>query len=136
MSKCKSRGEVVVGTLSGVFSNVFSCSLNFSLSMMEKLPGSKMYDDFAYDTALLQYFVSPDKGRRTQTGSSTARAMRLSGGSLRGGSLRGGSMRGSFRNKARASIFARSGSFNGGKTSRSDSGSGNSNSRGKRASVF
>jgi calcium-dependent protein kinase len=111
------------------------------LNMMEKLPGAKMYDAFAYDIALLQYFVSPDKGRRTQTGSSTARAMRLSGGSLRGGSLRGGSfrgsMRGSFRNRSRTSRFKRSGSFSGGVggkgTSRLDNGSGGSSSRTKRA---
>ncbi|KAL3939252.1 MAG: hypothetical protein SGARI_001441 [Bacillariaceae sp.] len=103
------------------------------LTMMDKLPGAKMYDAFAYDTALLLYFVSPDKGRRTQTGSSTARAMRLSGGSMRGGSLRG-SFRGSMR--GRTSIFKRSGSFSGGMGKfKTDNGSGGSSSRNKRVSM-
>jgi hypothetical protein len=93
-----------------------------------------MYDGFAYDTALLHYFVSADKGRRTQSGSNTARSMRLSGGSLRG-SIRGVSMRGSFRSKGRFSL-KRSGSYSGGGgvagrgTFKMDNGSSGSNSRG------
>jgi hypothetical protein len=105
--------------------------------MIGKLPGAKVYDSFAYDTALLHYFVSADKGRRTQSGSNTARSMRLSGGSLRG-SFRGASMRGSFRSRGRFSI-KRSGSFSGAGrgTFLTDNGSSGSNSRGggKKANV-
>jgi hypothetical protein len=75
----------------------------YSLEMIGKLPGVHMYDSFAYDTALLHYFVNADKGRSTQSGSHTPRAMRLSGGSLRG-SIRGSSMRGSFRNRGPFSL--------------------------------
>ncbi|KAG7352019.1 sserine/threonine protein kinase with PASTA sensor domain [Nitzschia inconspicua] len=109
------------------------------LEMIDKLPGVKMYDSFAYDTALLHYFVSADKGRRTQSGSNTARSMRLSGGSLRG-SFRSASMRGSFRSKGRFSL-KRSGSFSGRAGAKgpfaTDNGSAGSNSRngGKRSSV-
>jgi hypothetical protein len=101
--------------------------------MIEKLPGVNIYDGFAYDTALLHYFVSVDKGRPTQNGSHNARSLRLSGGSLRG-PARGASMRGSFRSRGGFTL-KRAGSFSGGGgggrgTFKTDNGSAGSNSRG------
>lgn len=50
------------------------CSLclflvSFSISMMEKLPGSDLYDSFAYDIRVLKYFVrdGSDRKRRNKT---------------------------------------------------------------------
>ena len=84
--------------------------------MIDKLPGGKMYDNFAYDIGVLHYFLDGD-GRnqmgthRSHTGSNR-HARRASGsGSVSGarGSFRG-SLRGSFRGK---SFFQRRNSGNG-----------------------
>lgn len=117
----------------------------YSLQTIEKLPGAKVYNSFAYDTALLRDFVTDGErgssARRTLTGSHHgAAAYRLSGGSFRG-SLRG-SFRGSFRSKSVFKKKQRSGSFTGGSGSGRSSfftkgfgenGSKESNSRGKGA---
>jgi len=77
------------------------------LEMIDKLPGSKLYSSFAYDTALLQDFVfDSDKGRLSHSGSARfGRSLRLSGGSFRG------SLRGSFRSRSIFGKKQRSGSF-------------------------
>mmetsp|Transcript_53649 Transcript_53649/g.130713 ORF Transcript_53649/g.130713 Transcript_53649/m.130713 type:complete len:819 (-) Transcript_53649:1308-3764(-) len=86
------------------------------LEMIDKLPGGKMYDNFAYDVGVLHYFLDGDGQNQmgtlqSQTGSSR-HARRASGtGSVSGarGSFRG-SLRGSFRGK---SFFQRRSSGNG-----------------------
>jgi hypothetical protein len=82
------------------------------LETIEKLPGSKAYNSFAYDTALLQDFVVDQGkgGRRSMSGShrGSVTALRLSGGSFRG------SLRGSFRSRSVFRKKQRSGSFTGG----------------------
>jgi serine/threonine protein kinase len=75
------------------------------LEMIDKLPGGNVYDGFAYDVAVLHYFLgeghNPGGTYRSQTGSNR-QARRASGtGSVSGhrGTFRG-SFRGSFRGKS------------------------------------
>ena len=47
--------------------------------MIEKLPGSDLYDSFAYDIAVLKYFVGARQsgGRAVQSGSNKKRSSRV-----------------------------------------------------------
>eukprot|EP00535_Pseudo-nitzschia_heimii_P008357 CAMPEP_0197190142 /NCGR_PEP_ID=MMETSP1423-20130617/21052_1 /TAXON_ID=476441 /ORGANISM="Pseudo-nitzschia heimii, Strain UNC1101" /LENGTH=561 /DNA_ID=CAMNT_0042642451 /DNA_START=427 /DNA_END=2112 /DNA_ORIENTATION=- len=48
------------------------------LSMIEKLPGSGLYDSFAYDIMVLKYFVRDGKGQKRESNKKTRRATRSS----------------------------------------------------------
>lgn len=47
---------------------------NQIISMIEKLPGSDLYDSFAYDIMVLKYFVREGSGRKRQSKSAKRRA--------------------------------------------------------------
>jgi hypothetical protein len=139
MKRCESAVRCYLFRYERHLSNSFCfsfCKL-YSLETIEKLPGAKMYNSFAYDTALLRDFVTDGErgggARRSLSGSHRPAAYRLSGGSFRG-SLRGSLSKSVFRKKQR------SGSFTGGSGSGrasfftkgfGDNGSKESNSRGK-----
>ena len=47
-----------------------------SISMIEKLPGSGLYDSFAYDIMVLKYFVRDGTGRKRQSDAKKRRSSR------------------------------------------------------------
>ena len=53
------------------FARIFPNNYDDSLAMIEKLPGSDLYDSFAYDIAVLKYFVGKSQGggRQRHSGS-------------------------------------------------------------------
>ena len=56
-----------------------------SISMIEKLPGSDMYDSFAYDIMVLKYFVRDGSGRKQKSKSAKRRASGSRFGKIRQG---------------------------------------------------
>lgn len=58
---------------------------NQIISMIEKLPGSELYDSFAYDIMVLKYFVRDGGGRKQQSKSAKRRASGSRFGKIRQG---------------------------------------------------